>query len=220
MEERKIIVPGETIVKGEEYLPGDGTMRDNEEIVAVKFGLADISDKLVRVIPLSGVYFPRRGNTIIGEVIDINDNGWVIDFGGSRTAFLSISEYPSYVNRDELQDIFDFGDMVLAKVVNIKSRGIDLTVKMRGLGKLKEGMIIKINPYKVPRVIGKEGSMISIIKTQTNCDIIVGQNGYVWIKGQTIEDELDAKKSIKFICDNSYKDGLTDKIQEFIKKLK
>ena len=71
MEERKIVVPGETIIQGNEFLPGDGTRREDKDIVASKYGLADVSDKLVRVIPLSGVYSPRRGNVIIGQIIGI-----------------------------------------------------------------------------------------------------------------------------------------------------
>ena len=55
-EERRIVVPGETIIKGDEFLPGDGTFRDKEDVVASRFGLADVSGRLVKIIPLSGVY--------------------------------------------------------------------------------------------------------------------------------------------------------------------
>lgn len=218
MAERKVVVPGETIVVGEDYLPGDGTRRDGEDIVSGRFGLADVSEKLIRVIPLSGVYQPRRGNVIIAQVTDITFNGWLMDYGGAGSSFLSIMECPMFINKDELQDTFDFGDMVVAKVVNVKPKGIDLTIKIRGLGKLEKGIIIKINPNKVPRVIGKEGSMVSVIKDAVNCNITVGQNGLIWIKGQTIDDELKAKKIIEFICDNSFVEGLTEKVKEFIDK--
>lgn len=218
MAERKVVVPGETIVAGEDYLPGDGVRREGNEIVASRFGLADVSDKLIRVIPLSGVYQPRRGNVIIAQVTDITFNGWLMDFGGAQSSFLSIMECPTFINKDELQDTFDFGDMVVAKVTNVKPRGLDLTIKMRGLGKLDKGMIIKINPNKVPRVIGKEGSMVSVIKDAVNCNITVGQNGLIWMKGQTIDDELKAKKIIDFIAENSSTEGLTEKVKEFIDK--
>ncbi len=217
---RQIVVPGEFIVKGDEYLPGDGVRREGEEIVAGRFGLVDISDRLVKVIALSGVYQPRRGNVIIGQVVDITFNGWLFDFGGAQNGFLSIMEVPRYINKDELREQFDFGDVVLCKVWDVKARGIDLSVKMRGFGKLEEGMIIKINPNKVPRVIGKEGSMVNLIKQATNCDITVGQNGWVWIKGKNIDDEIKTKKIIEFICDNSFVSGLTEKVEEFLGGLK
>jgi exosome complex component RRP4 len=216
MTERKIVVPGETIAKGEEYLPGDGTRREGDDIVASRFGLSDMSDKLIRVIPLSGVYAPRRGNVIIGQVVDITFNGWLIDFGGANSGFLSIMECPMFINKDELQDTFNFGDMLVAKVTNVKAKGIDLTVKIRGLGKLEKGMIIKINPNKVPRVIGKEGSMVSLIKDAVNCNITIGQNGLIWIRGDAIDNELEARKIIDFICENSSTEGLTEKVKNYI----
>jgi len=42
----------------------------------------------------------------------------------------------------------------------------------------------------------------------------------VWIKGDKIEDELFAKKTIKYVADNSFVHGLTDKVQEFLKQEK
>lgn len=216
---RKLITPGETIISGEEYLPGDGTRRDKEDIVACRYGLSEISDKLVRIIPLSGVYHPRRGNVIIGEIIEVLFNGWLIDFGGAGNGFLSINECPRFINKDELQDTFDFGDLIVAKILGVKAKGIDLTVRIRGLGKLEKGSIMTINPNKVPRVIGKEGSMVNIIKDSTGCDVTVGQNGIVWLDADSLEKELKARKIIEYICDNSYLEGLTDKAKEFADKL-
>jgi exosome complex component RRP4 len=88
------------------------------------------------------------------------------------------------------------------------------------LGKIEDGMIIEVNPYKVPRVIGKEGSMIKMIKDETNCNITVGQNGFVWIKGDKIEDELLAKKAILFVTEKSFISGLTDEVIKFFKENK
>ena len=64
---RQIVIPGETIVEGDNYLPGDGTEKQGKKIVSMRYGLADESNKLVKVIPLSGVYQPRRGNIVIGK---------------------------------------------------------------------------------------------------------------------------------------------------------
>jgi exosome complex component RRP4 len=93
-------------------------------------------------------------------------------------------------------------------------------MKFRGLGKIDQGLIIEINPNKVPRVIGKEGSMVSLIKDETGCTITVGQNGIIWIKGEKIENELLAKKAVLFISENSFVSGLTDKVKEWFEKEK
>lgn len=215
---RDIVIPGETIVSGSEYLPGDYTAREGEEIVSNRFGLSDVAGRLVKVIPLAGVYIPRRGNSVIGKVIDITFNGWIVDINAPYQAFLSAMDAGRYVNKHDLTEFLDFGDMMIAEVFSVKHRGVDLTLKARGLGKLEEGMIISINPSKVPRVIGKAGSMINLIKQETGCNIIVGQNGLIWIRGKTIAAELFAKETIMLIVEKSFVEGLTEKVEEFLAK--
>jgi exosome complex component RRP4 len=213
MNDRKIVIPGELIAKGEDFLPGEGTEKRSEGIVAIRFGLAEESNKLVKVIPISGVYQPRRGNVVIGKVENVTFNGWVIDINTADGAFLSLMEVPRYVNKDDLEEVMMIGDMVVAKINSINKRGIDLTVKLKGLGRIDNGIIISINPNKVPRVIGKEGSMISLIKDETKCRITVGQNGLISIEGDNIEDELFAKKAILHVAEKSLMSGLTDEMK-------
>ena len=45
---RKIVIPGEVIESGEDFLPGDGTEKQGQNIVALKYGLAEESSKLVK----------------------------------------------------------------------------------------------------------------------------------------------------------------------------
>ena len=138
--ERKIVIPGEIITKGEEYLPGDGTEKKEGEIIAIRYGLAEESNRLVKVIALSGVYQPRKGNVVIGKVENITFYGWVIDLDAPENAFLPLQEIPKYVNKDGLSDVLDIGDMVVAKIIGVTNRGVDLTIKSKGLGRIdKEG---------------------------------------------------------------------------------
>ncbi len=220
MSDRKIVVPGEVIFSGDDYLPGEGTEKRGEEIVAIKFGLAEETKKLVKVIPLSGVYQPRRGNVVIGRVENITFNGWVININTAESAFLSLMEVPRYVNKDDLKEVMDIGDMVVSKIYSINKRGIDLTLKVNGLGGIDSGIIIQINPNKIPRVIGKEGSMISLIKDETKCRITAGQNGLISIEGNKVEDELFAKKAILYIAENSQMSGLTDEMKKWFEENK
>ncbi len=215
MTERKIVIPGEAIVKGNDFLPGEGTEKRGDEIFALRYGLAEESNRLVKIIPLSGVYNPRRGNVVIGKVELLTFNGWVIDIGTAENAFLPLTEVPRFVNKDGLDEVMDIGDMAVVKIAGINKRGIDATIKSRGLGKINEGIIVVVNPNKVPRIIGKEGSMINLIKNETKCNITVGQNGLVWIKGDKIEDELYAKKAILFVTEKSFASGLTEEVQKW-----
>jgi len=218
--ERQIVIPGEVITKGEDYLPGEGTEKVGDEIIAIKYGLAEESNRLIRIISLSGIYEPRKGNIVIGKVENITFYGWVVDLDSPETAFLHVQEVPKYINKGGLNEVLDIGDMVVAKVLDVTSRGIDLTIKSRGLGKIDEGIIIKVNSNKVPRIIGKAGSMINMIKEESGCSITVGQNGLIWIKGNNIESELLVKKAIMFVAEKSFTHGLTDELKKWFKKEK
>ena len=215
MTERKVVIPGEVIVKGGDYLPGEGTEKKGENIVAMIYGLAEEVKELVKVIPLSGVYYPRRGNVVIGKVENITFNGWVIDINTPENSFLPLSEVPKYVNKGNLEEVMDIGDMAISKIKDVGKRSIDLSIQGKGFGKIEDGMIIEINPSKVPRIIGKEGSMINLIKKETECNITVGQNGLIWLSGEKIEDELLAKEAIMFVAEKSYIDGLTDELKKW-----
>ena len=62
--------------------------------------------------------------------------------------------------------------------------------------------------------------MINLIKDETKCNITVGQNGLIWIKGDKVEDELYAKKAIMFVTEKSFTSGLTDEVQKWFKERK
>ena len=215
-EKRQIVVPGETIVSGNEFLPGDGAYRDGADVVAGMYGIVVIFEKHVRVVPVSGAYYPRRGNTVIGTIVDITFNGWLIDFGGAQNAFLPVAEVPRYVNKNEMAEFLNFGESVIVKVWDVKSRGVDVSMKMRGFGKIDGGMIISVGANKVPRIIGKEGSMVKMIKDATGCNVTVGQNGKVWLSGKDTDGEVAAKKIIEYIADNVTVAGLTEMVEKFI----
>jgi len=215
--QKEIISPGEIIAEGEDFLPGDWTIKVGDKIISTRLGVADKSERIVKVVPISGVYIPRRGNTVIGEVVDLNQAGWMIDIKGPYSAFLPMRECPMFIRESEMESYLSAGDLVAVKVLGVKRGGVDLTTKFRGLGKIREGIIIEINPHRVPRVIGKEGSMIRIIKDATGCDINVGQNGIVWVRGSSVEHELFAKSAIDYVVTNTISEGLTDMVEVWLK---
>ncbi|MEM4330527.1 MAG: exosome complex RNA-binding protein Rrp4 [Candidatus Pacearchaeota archaeon] len=219
MENRKIVVPGEKIVVDESLLPGEFVRKEENALISMKYGLAEISEKIVKVIPLSGVYVPKKGDNIIGYVTSINYNGWVIDFDGHFNGFLPISETSRYIEEGFLRDYLDYGESVYARIKDVQMNSILLTTKFKGLGKLSGGQLTYVNPYRIPRIIGKNGSMISLIKNLTRTMILIGQNGNIWIKGERISDELKAKKVIKFIEENCFINGLTEKVEEYFKEI-
>lgn len=217
--ERRLVIPGEAIVSSEDHLPGDFTRNENGQIIANRYGLAETSSRVVKIIPISGVFEPRRGNTVIGRVEDINFSGWSINIRGPYTAFLPLMECPRFINRNNIDEFATIGDVLILKILGVKRGSIDLTLKSRGLGKLEGGRIISINSHKVPRVIGKEGSMINLIKDNTGTEITVGQNGFIWLKGN-LAGERKAEAAIDLISQESTSSGLTEKVEEFLKNYK
>jgi len=215
--ERKLVIPGETIVSGDDYLPGDFTRKEGDDVVANRYGLSDVKGRVVKIIPVSGVFEPRRGNNVIGRVEDITFNGWIVNIGGPLSSFLPLAECPRFINRNNIDEFATVGDVLSAKIWSVKRGGVDLTLKSRGLGKLEGGRIVRINSHKVPRVIGKEGSMINLIKDKTGTEITVGQNGYIWLKGD-LEGERKAEEAINLIVLEAASEGLTEKVEGLLGK--
>ncbi|HLC54619.1 MAG TPA: KH domain-containing protein [Candidatus Nanoarchaeia archaeon] len=215
---RRAVVPGETIVTGEDYLPGDGVRRDGEHVVATRFGMAEVIGHVVKVISVSGAYVPRRNNTVLGRVRDISFNGWMIDIDSAGSAFLPIAESPRFINQNEMDQFLAIGDVIAAKIWSIKGRGIDLMMDGKGLGKLEGGYMFRISATRIPRVIGREGSMIMIIKEHTSCSVTAGQNGWVWVNGPSVESVFRARRAIEYIADNVHISGLTEHMEEWFQK--
>jgi len=220
IKEKSIVTPGEALAEGMDYLPGPHTYRQGEKIFSEVLGMASISGRAIKITPLAGPYRPKMRDKIIGKVIDIAFSGWRVDTNTAYSAMLNIKDASTrFVRRGEdLSKILAIGDHIVAKITNVTSQNlIDLTMKEPGLRKITGGRIIKINPQKVPRIIGREGSMITLIKTKTGCEITIGQNGLVWIKG-TPEGELLTEQAIKLVEEKAHQDGLTEKIEEFLNK--
>jgi len=216
---RKIVVPGEVIISGEDYLPGEGARRLGNDVVATRFGLAEEAGRMIKVIAITGAFVPRRNNVIIGRVTDITFHGWLVDIDSAANGFLPIEEAPRFINKNEMDQFLDIGDVVAAKIWSVKSKGIDLAMRGKGLGKLEGGFIFRVIPNRVPRIIGREGSMVNLIKEKTGCEITIGQNGWIWIKGE-LDSEIRARKAIEFIAEKVHVEGLTEKMEEWFEKNK
>ena len=215
VKEKEIVIPGQELAEGLDYLPSSGSFREGNKIISCYLGLASVNERFIKVIPLTGKYTPRVNDTVIGRVTDIGFYGWTLDIGCAHHAVLSIRETADFIEKnDDLTKYYDYGDLVVAKVVKVtKQKSIDLSTKGPGLRKLNSGKIIEVTPSKVPRMIGKQGSMISMIKEKTGCNILIGQNGRVWVKGESTDKEIQVTKIILKIEQESHIDGLTDKIK-------
>jgi len=220
VKDKDIVVPGEILAEGMDNLPGTGTYREGENIHAGQLGLVSINGRAIKLISLSGVYQPKVDDTIIGKVIDVTMFGWRLDTNCAYSAMLSMKEASSdFIPKGaDLNKYFSLGEYVVCKITQVTSQKlVDISAKGPGLHKLRGGRVIKVNTNKVPRIIGKQGSMVSMIKQATGCKIIVGQNGLVWLEGEP-KSELITVRAIKKIEDESHLSGLTDRVKVFLEK--
>jgi exosome complex component RRP4 len=222
-ERRQIVTPGDLLAEGD-YIAGENTYKEDNRIYAARIGLVEYEDKKVNVVALRAFYIPRVGDTVIGTVVEVGFSGWTVDINAPYLAMLRASDVlnrPFKPQKNDLTEVLDVGDLVVAKIVSYdRTHNPQLSVDEPGLGKITRGQIVKITPTKIPRVIGKKGSMISMIKQETGCHIILGHNGIILITGKSLEDEELAMMAIHKIEEESHTIGLTDRISQMIKKEK
>jgi exosome complex component RRP4 len=220
VDDKVVVVPGEVLAEGMSYLPGSGTYRMNEQIIANRLGLLTMEGKVMKTVPLAGRYLPKRNDVIIGRVSDILMSGWRLEINSPYTAVLPLKDASfSYIEKgDDLTKYFELDDYLVAKVTNVTSQNlVDVSCKGPGLQKLKGGRTVQVNTHKVPRIIGKKGSMVSMIKNATGCKITVGQNGLVWIMGEP-EMEVISVNVLRFIEERSHISGLTEQVKSFLEQ--
>jgi exosome complex component RRP4 len=216
-EEKDLVAPGDIIFEGDEINPHSGVYNDQGKIKSKYVGVVEYSGSSVRVVPMSGRYIPEEGDIVIGEISDVGYSNWRMDLNSPYEAMLKIDvAVDEYIDLDEddLTDYFDVGEAVVAQVTNV-TEGFDVNVSMEDdrCRKLRGGRIIEISPSKVPRVIGKKGTMVKQIKNKTGTNMIVGQNGLVWIKGSNANL---AAKAVRKVEEEAHTSGLTDKIGEWL----
>src|SRR3990170_959333 len=222
-EKKQLVTPGELLAEGD-YLAGENTYMEANKIYASRIGLADTENKKVNVVALRAFYVPKIGDIVIGTVTEVGFNGWTIDIKAPYSAMLRASEVLSRQFKpqaDELSQVLNAGDLIVAKIASYdRAHDPQLTVGKPGLGKITRGQIMKVTPTKIPRVIGKKGSMISMIKQETCCQIILGVNGVILVTGKNPADEDLAMMAIRKIEEESHTTGLTDRVTQLLKEEK
>lgn len=223
IERRQLVTPGDLIAEGD-YIAGENTYALENKIYAARIGMVEYDNKRVNVVALRAFYIPRMDDIIIGSVKEVGFNGWTLDINAPYEALLRASDVlsrPFKPQKDELSQVLDVGDLVVAKIVSYdRAHNPQLTVGEPGLGKITRGQIMRVTPTKIPRIIGRKGSMISMIKQETGCQIILGLNGVILVTGKNLEDEELAVAAIRKIEEESHTSGLTDRIAQMLKEEK
>ncbi|MFX0002420.1 MAG: KH domain-containing protein [Candidatus Hodarchaeota archaeon] len=228
---REVVLPGEVLTEDvTNFLPGRGTILNKErtKIISLNIGLKQIKKNYINVIPLRGFYTPRPGDKVIALVVDKNPVKYKCDINAKDFGQLKPKNTikrgkirgfrgGSSVQEEASTEKYEIGDILIVKVLSAdRLNKPELTTVGRYLGKKSGGIVITIDPPKIPRVIGRNGSMIKMLKNLTKCNIFVTQNGRIWLKGESIAHERLLIESINKIATEAHTVGLTDRMQEYI----
>ena len=216
---RKYVIPGDVITTGP-FRPEQNVILEGNKIISTSIGISEIYDDSAKVISLTGKYLPKIKDLVIGKVISHTSLSWELDINSCYVGFLPASDVfgrDFSAHADELSSKLKAGDLVAARIANFdRTRDPLITISDRDLGKIDSGDLIKISPSKVPRLIGKRGTMIQTIETATNAVITIGQNGWVVVSCENPEGLLKAKKAIQMVNDYAHVANLTDQVQEML----
>ena len=204
-------MPGQLI--GEKIRADLDCIREGTSVFSPIQGLVNLNRRGIGVIPLAGIYKPRREDVVIGVITKVLRDRWLVEINSPYTGSMSGEEATrSSQSRVDLTDYFRIGDVISAKIAWVDEVYASTLTRP---WKLTDGRIIEVNPKRVPRIIGKKRSMINMIKEKTRCGIVVGQNGRIWIKGGQDNLVVDAIRKIE---QEAYTQGLTDRIGEMLDK--
>ena len=215
---RKYVIPGEVVARGN--VRADlNVMRVDDQLIATRVGMAEIGHDVVRVIALSGPYIPRIDDLVVGKIIDYSAFAWEADI---NSCFFGILPAASVFGRDyspakdSLTEKLKVGDMIASRVIAFdRTRDPLLSISGPGLGRIPRGQVVKISPAKVPRLIGKKGSMIKTIEAGTKSRMLIGQNGVVVIVGSP-DDTIRAIRAVNLVEEEAHSPDLTERVQTLL----
>ena len=218
-DKKQYVIPGDVITTSPLRLRENVTL-DGKRIIATSIGLTNIYDDSVRVIPLSAVYLPKIDDIVIGKIKSIFGNSWFADINSCYQGMLlgqDVFGRGSYPTTSEMKERLDNGDIIYAKIANSdRQREPLISIADQSLGKIDSGELVKISPTKIPRLIGKHGSMIQSIEASTNATITVGQNGLIVVSCDETNGLLKALAAIRMVDEQAHLVNLTDKVKKML----
>jgi exosome complex component RRP4 len=213
---RKFVVPGDRITEGN-FRPSMNVIKVGNSIIATRIGIAEAGRDGIKVIPLSGVYIPRVNDIVIGKITDHSSLSWEVDINSCFSGHLPAQDVfgrdfsPA---RDDMGRQLAIGDLITARIIVFdRTRDPMLTIQDKDLGKIPRGEFLKISATRVPRLIGKRGSMIQTIEQATQTRVLIGQNGVVVVTGRNPEGIKLAVRAIRMVEEEAHTSNLTQRVK-------
>ncbi len=220
----KLVLPGDVLdsdVQGEKpFVVEEGGVKRATVIGLIREGEGG-KKSFVR---LKGVYVPKPGDVVIGMISGVGVMNWFVDINSPYTAVLNVQDFlgrpynPAY---DDMSVLLRIGDYIKARVVAFdRTRNPLLTVQGKDLGRITSGVVVEIAPSKIPRVIGRKRSMITMLEEKTGCSFFIAVNGRIHVECPSREMEAVAVIAIKYIEQEAHTAGLTERVMRLIEEEK
>lgn len=193
----RIVLPGEVVAGQPMAIPGC-YVSGGKSVASVISLMRD-----GKFIPLKGTYLPTPDDYVVGIVVEERFSGYSVELH---------SPYLGNLSSRETRYQFKAGDLISAKIAEVSEVNEAILMDERPLG---VGSIIEVDYVKVPRIIGRNGSMLEMIRQYTGTDVFVGKNGRIFVRGG---DALLAGRAILKIDVEAHVPGLTDRIKQFLEK--
>jgi exosome complex component RRP4 len=210
VKDRDLVIPGQLI--GENLRHDLNCFHEGDLVFSSVHGIVRFEENRVKVIPSTGGYVPKEGDLVIGVITEVGTGYWPVDIRSPYMCTIRGEEMTRDPLSVDLSRYFKAGEIISAKITDVDEVNSCLLTRP---WKLEGGIIIEVNPKRVPRVVGKKKSMLNIIRDHTQTKIVVGQNGWIWIKGDNTELAI---KAIKKVEREAQSQGLTDRIIEMLEK--
>ncbi len=199
---RKVVIPGEVLTTERKKLGANVFLREGK-IISSRLGLLQESAERISVIPLEGKYLPKENDFIVGFITSEKYYGYTVDIN---------SIYESMIYKRDLRKPLKIGSFISARISRVNELH---EAELSNVKVLFGGEIMKVSPVKIPRIIGKNNSMINLIKKYTKSFIVVGKNGIIWLNGGNIGLAIEA---IRIVEAEAHLTNLTNRITEFLEK--
>ncbi|MEK6973264.1 MAG: KH domain-containing protein [archaeon] len=199
---KRIVVPGELVTE-ERKKAGENVYQREGKIYSEALGIAESESDIARVIPLQGKYMPKEGDVIVGLIGDESFAGYSININ---------SFSPAFFRKEGVRKKLNKGAMVMAKIISVNEVN---QVELEDIKPFLGGDLITTSPVKVPRIIGKNGSMLEVLTTGTGVQMVVGKNGRIWVKGSDQAVKL-LREAVEKINDEAHLSSLTDRMKAYL----
>lgn len=181
-----IVTPGELITDDPIWMKGHGTYFLENKTYSSVVGTVSRVNRLLSVLPLKSRYIPETGDHIVGRITDVGNRRWKVDIGAKQYAVLMLGSVnlPGGVLRrksetDELQmrNFLKEGDLLNAEVQSLFQDGsASLHTRSLKYGKLRNGTFVQVPSSLIVRSKNHTHNLPG------NVTIILGVNGFVWIR--------------------------------------